>query len=97
MEDENEPVIMDIGSGYLKAGFAHDDAPKLTIPMIVGKPKYDGIMVGMESKPAYFGYDALSPLKKPKLNIYNPVENGLVVDIKLLEEIFEDIFCNGPM
>ena len=72
--DDSEPVIMDIGSGVLKAGMANDDAPKCNIPMIVGKPKYDGIMVGMDQKPAYFGDDALSTLKKPKLNIYYPVQ-----------------------
>ena len=74
MDDDSEPIIMDIGSGYLKAGLANDDAPKLMMPMIVGKPKRDGIMVGMDQKPAYFGDDALSDLKKPKLNIYYPVQ-----------------------
>ena len=46
--DDSEPVIIDIGSGQLKAGMANDDAPKCNIPMIVGKPKYEGIMVGMD-------------------------------------------------
>jgi len=48
MDEEFEPIIMDIGSGYLKAGFANDDAPKCYVPMIVGKPKAPGIMVGMD-------------------------------------------------
>jgi actin-related protein len=26
MDEEFEPIIMDIGSGHLKAGFANDDA-----------------------------------------------------------------------
>ena len=28
MEEEAEPIVIDIGSGTLKAGFASDDAPK---------------------------------------------------------------------
>ena len=39
MDDEYDHVIIDIGSGTLKAGFAQDDAPKYNIPTIIGKPK----------------------------------------------------------
>jgi len=55
MEEDSEIIIMDIGSGTLKAGFARNDQPKCYIPMIVGKPKAPGIMVGMDQKDAYFG------------------------------------------
>ena len=55
METDTEPVVLDIGSGTLKAGLAGDDAPKIVTPMIVGEPKAPGIMVGMEVKDHYFG------------------------------------------
>lgn len=48
MDEENEPIIIDIGSGHLKAGFASDDAPKNLIPMVLGKPKSKGALVGMD-------------------------------------------------
>ena len=48
MEEESEPIVIDIGSGTLKAGFASDDAPKCIIPMIIGKAKDPGILVGMD-------------------------------------------------
>jgi actin len=93
MDDDNEPIIMDIGSGHLKAGFANDDAPKCYVPMIVGIPKHPGIMVGMDQKDAYFGEEALSSLKKSKLNLHYPVQNGYVTDIDLLKDIFaKEIF-----
>ena len=58
MEGELEPIVLDIGSGTLKAGPAGDDAPKIVTPMIVGKPKPDANMVGMEVKDFYFGNEA---------------------------------------
>ena len=71
LDDDSEPVIMDIGSGHLKAGFAGDDAPKSYVPMIVGKPKDASAMVGMEYKDHYFGEEAVS--KRDKLLITYPV------------------------
>ena len=48
MEEESEPIVIDLGSGTLKAGFASDDAPKCIMPMVIGKPKAPGILVGMD-------------------------------------------------
>ena len=71
LDEDSEPVIMDIGSGHLKAGFAGDDAPKCYVPMIVGKPTDPSAMVGMEYKDYYFGNEAIS--KREKLEITLPV------------------------
>jgi len=60
MEEENDPIIIDIGSGQLKAGFASDDAPKSLIQMVMGKPKTKGALVGMDQKEWYIGEDAIS-------------------------------------
>jgi actin-related protein len=48
MEDNTEPIIIDIGSGTLKAGEASEDAPRYIIPMIMGKPKSKGALIGMD-------------------------------------------------
>ena len=95
MDEDSEPIIMDIGSGHLKAGFANDDAPKSYVPMIVGKPKAPGIMVGTDQKDAYFGAEALS--KKNLLNISYPVQKGIVEDIDMLKEIFEHQIFNQEL
>mmetsp|Transcript_16444 Transcript_16444/g.27902 ORF Transcript_16444/g.27902 Transcript_16444/m.27902 type:complete len:94 (+) Transcript_16444:32-313(+) len=92
MDEDNEPIIMDIGSGHLKAGFANDDQPKCYIPMIVGKPKSPDMMVGMDQKDAYFGAEAVS--KIAMLNIFEPVRNGIVEDIDMLKEILEHQLFN---
>lgn len=95
MEDEAETIIMDIGSGAIKAGFARNDQPKCYVPMIVGKPKEDTVMVGMDQKDFYFGEEAIS--KKSLLNISYPVRQGLVVDIDMLEKIFEHQIFNTEL
>ena len=71
MEEDNEPVIIDIGSGHLKAGFASDDAPKTLIPMVIGKPKNKALLVGMEAKDSYIGQEAKD--KRQFLVMSNPV------------------------
>lgn len=87
MDEDSEPIIMDIGSGHLKAGFAYEDAPKCYVPMIAGKPISPDVMVGMDQKDTYFGHEALSKLAL--LNIFEPVKAGIVEDIDVLQEIIE--------
>ena len=48
MDEEHEPLVIDIGTGALKAGFASEHAPKHLIPMVIGEPKSAGILVGMD-------------------------------------------------
>lgn len=47
MED-SVAVMLDIGSFNIKAGFAGEDAPKVIIPTILGRPKHPGVLVGMD-------------------------------------------------
>ena len=88
LDEDSEPVIMDIGTANLKAGFAGDDAPKCYVPMIVGKPKSVNAMVGLEYKEHYFGLDAIS--KMDRLIMSEPVQKGLVTDLDLLEKILSE-------
>ena len=92
MDEENEPIIIDIGSGYLKAGFASDDAPKCMVPMIIGKPKAPGILVGMDQKDCYVGREARA--KKNLLITEEPVQRGIIVNFESIEKIFEHLFNN---
>ena len=48
MDEETEPIVIDHGSGFIKAGFANDDAPKHVFPAVIGTPKSPGIMIGMD-------------------------------------------------
>lgn len=58
MDEEVTAVIIDNGSGMVKAGFAGDDAPRSVFPTVVGRPKVPGIMVGLDQKEVYVGDEA---------------------------------------
>ncbi len=46
--ENDTPLILDIGSFVIKAGFGGDHTPKLIVPSIIGYPKHPGIMIGMD-------------------------------------------------
>jgi centractin len=40
------PVVLDVGSAVIKAGFAGDDRPRVLLPTLVGRPKHVRVMAG---------------------------------------------------
>ena len=48
--DEAQAIVLDVGSMLSRAGFAGDDAPRAVLPTIVGRPRHQGVMVGMGQK-----------------------------------------------
>ncbi|KXN91168.1 Actin [Leucoagaricus sp. SymC.cos] len=67
MEEEVAALVVDNGSGMCKAGFAGDDAPRAVFPSIVGRPRHQGVMVGMGQKDSYVGrwYANLLSIRNP--------------------------------
>lgn len=74
MEEDSQAVVIDNGSGMVKAGFSGDDAPVSVFPSIVGRPKYKVSMVGSDSKEIYVGDEAA--VKKGVLKLRYPIEHG---------------------
>ncbi len=91
------PIIIDIGSGIIKAGISGQETPKLIFPNYIGDPKYSKVLRSFskdnqEMQEQYIGKDCLKFLGILKLRY--PVKNGIFENEQDILTIFKYIYQN---
>lgn len=93
MIDQDKPhVIIEIGSSYVKAGFAGEEGPRAVFSNVVGRPKAPGIMIGSAQEDYFVGSQAEE--KRESLILRHPVEHGIVEDWDDFEKVLRHTFTN---
>ncbi|KAL5488402.1 ACT1_2 [Sanghuangporus weigelae] len=95
MDGEIPAIVLDNGSGMCKAGW--DDAPRSVFPSIIGRPRHNGVMIGMGTKDCFVGTLNLSDEAQSKrgvLSLKYPLEHGIVTSWDDMEKIWHHTFYN---
>jgi len=94
MEDTEEclSLVIDNGSGMVKAGFCGDDAPRTVFPSVVGRPRMRAAMVGIAQQDVMVGDEAMS--KRGILSMKYPIAHGIVTSWDDMEKIWHHTFYN---
>jgi actin len=88
---ENDAVVIDLGTGCCRAGFAGDDEPRVIIPLVLGSSKYPIATNAVAcNKTTYVGYEAIE--RKGILRLREPIEHGIVTDWVDMEYLWEIMF-----
>lgn len=91
--EENTHVVIDNGSGMVKAGFSGEDSPCCVFPAIVGRPKYKNTMRYGKDNPddcVYVGDNAQA--KRGILKLNYPIEHGIITNWTDMERLWEYTF-----
>ena len=89
-DEENAAIVLDNGSGVIKAGFSGDDAPRAVFNNVIGRAAYRPIMLGMGTKEFYVG-DELTKMRGI-LSLRHPITHGVINNFDDMEKIWHYAF-----
>lgn len=83
-------VVVDLGTGYCKCGFAGLPTPTHKISSMVGKPYMETAKTGDNRKETFVGQELIQP--ELRLKLVNPLRHGIIVDWDTVQDIWEYLF-----
>lgn len=86
----NQPVVIDNGSGTIKAGFAGADIPQCYFSSFVGRPKHMRVLAGALEGDVFIGSKAQE--LRGLLKIQYPLRHGIVENWEDMERIWQHIY-----
>ena len=100
-EDFNTPIVIDNGSGSIKAGIAGRERPTAVIPACVGIPKHRRVMLQAERKKKYF-FNNQDMDNGGLCKLIYPCKNGIISsgNIENMTSLWDYIYkelINSPM
>ena len=88
----NQPIVIDNGTGLLKAGFAGSDKPRVTFRSSVGRVKHRRMMPGgaLSGSDIFIGTKAEE--HRGALLLSYPMEHGIIQDWGDMERVWRHIY-----
>lgn len=86
----NTPIVIDNGSGTIRAGYAGEDLPKCFFPSYVGRPKHTRVLAGGLEGDTFIGNRAQE--LRGLLKLRWPLEHGVVTDWEDMERIWQYVY-----
>jgi len=90
-----QPIVVDIGSSSIKAGFAGEDKPSIMIRSIVGRPKHPRVMAGGALNDASYFVGPKAVEHRGALSLSQVVSRGSVSSWSDLELLWNSLFDNS--
>jgi actin len=99
--DQEEFVVIDNGTGFVKAGFSGQDLPRLIIPTCVGEhvESVDPTQLQgatqqdlLEEKKTTYAFGNAALQAKDTHTLYQPIKRGIIDDWDYMEQIWVHIF-----
>lgn len=88
----NQPVVIDSGSGSVKAGIAGEELPKADFASLVGRPKHQRAMAGGLEGETFVGQIAQE--NRGLFRLRYPMEHGIVTNWDDMELVWHHLYQN---
>lgn len=90
MSKQDNPVVIDLGSGQIKVGFGGDVEPTVFFPSVVSRPPHQSLLIGKGQRNVYVGNEAQT--HRESYPVKWPINRGIISSIADTEELIRFIY-----